>query len=295
MIMTRREFLKTGSMAAAAAAVAIYFPGASVLAETLQANAFRKSTLKTARNYLVSQKLGREYVEAVLSDSRVEKPELNGVQLSAGELRKKSYKKYKEAFKFGQLKEWGVEFCKDCGMELAASQERTGVPYELTAALLGVESQYGRTIGDRVAVNVFLAKVENAHNAKDPEKARGEALWELAALLKICEKYCKDPLEVKGSYAGAITPAQFMPSNLWKYDREGVVACGTFEDFFSMPSAITLASTYLKRNGRVMSYNPKDTPKYGRLIRELAGEIKKKMDEGAMEAKKEPAEIGPPE
>jgi len=64
-----------------------------------------------------------------------------------------------------------------------------------------------------------------------------------------------------------------------------------FEDFFPCDSD-NAGSTYLQRNGGVMSYNPKDTSKYGRMIRELAIEIKKKMEEGATEAKKEPALIG---
>ena len=60
-----------------------------------------------------------------------------------------------------------------------------------------------------------------------------------------------------------------MPSNLWKYDEEGCVACKDFEDFFSIQSAILLASTYIGRNHAVQSYNPKDTPKYSRLILDL--------------------------
>ncbi len=116
-----------------------------------------------------------------------------------------------------------------------------GVAKEVLVAILRIETNFGRVKG---RVSVFnslltLSLIENRRLAWAEE--------ELATLLLMCRDARKDPLEVRGSWAGAFGLPQFVPSSYVKYgvdgDGDGRV------DLNNQADALASIANYLKSFG----------------------------------------------
>jgi len=87
----------------------------------------------------------------------------------------------------------------------------------------------------------------------DPDTAlsavkRGEwALTELGALMDLARAIDMDPCEIRGSYAGAVGPAQFIPSSFQSLGVDG--DSDGIRDPFNMVDAMASIANYLKRAG----------------------------------------------
>jgi membrane-bound lytic murein transglycosylase B len=116
-----------------------------------------------------------------------------------------------------------------------------GVPAEIIAAIIGIESLYGKNMGKAYVFDT-LATLSF-------EKNRRERFFqkELADFLQLTYEYKIDPKKVKGSYAGAIGLGQFMPSNYKAYgvdfNNDGKVS------MINPVDAIASIANYLKQNG----------------------------------------------
>ncbi|MEW6184668.1 MAG: lytic murein transglycosylase [Thermodesulfobacteriota bacterium] len=90
-----------------------------------------------------------------------------------------------------------------------------GVKGEVLIAILRVETNFGRYIGNHVVFNSLLTMtlIENRRSAWAEE--------ELIHLLWLCRRENKDPLSLKGSWAGAFGIPQFVPSSYLKYAVDG--------------------------------------------------------------------------
>ncbi|MFO1206638.1 MAG: lytic murein transglycosylase B [Burkholderiales bacterium] len=105
----------------------------------------------------------------------------------------------------------GLEFWSDNAATVARASERYGVPQEIIVATLGVETNYGRDTGKfRVLDALYTLAFDWPPRA---EYFRGE----LEQFLLLAREYGIDPLQPRGSYAGAMGIAQFMPSSYRKY------------------------------------------------------------------------------
>jgi peptidoglycan lytic transglycosylase B len=105
----------------------------------------------------------------------------------------------------------GVVFWHDHAAALARAEDELGVPQEVIVAILGVETYYGRHLG---TYPVFDTLTTLAFDY--PPRAdffRGE----LKEFLLWAREQGISPLIPKGSYAGAIGPAQFMPGSILAY------------------------------------------------------------------------------
>ena len=119
----------------------------------------------------------------------------------------------------------GVQWSQAHAQALADAQQRWGVPPELVAGIVGVETFYGKLTG-RYRVLDALATL-----AFDFPKGRSDrsAFYrnELKAYLVWCALEGRDADATRGSFAGAIGWPQFMPSSLLKYavdfDQDGHV------------------------------------------------------------------------
>ncbi len=111
-----------------------------------------------------------------------------------------------------------------------------GVPAVVIAAILGVETKFGRITGRNRTLDA-LATQGYEHPTRAPF-----FFDELAAYFAFCRDFGYEPTEVRGSYAGAVGYSQFMPSNYLKlardYDGDGRV------DLWSMPDAIGSIAHY---------------------------------------------------
>jgi membrane-bound lytic murein transglycosylase B len=124
---------------------------------------------------------------------------------------------------------------------LAKVAAETGVPEELLVATVGVESFYGRVIGTS---KVFDALYTLAFNYPPrAERFRGE----LAEFLLLTRELNTDPLQIKGSYAGALGVPQFLPSSYRRYavdiDGDGK------RDLWNHADAIGSIANYYKSHG----------------------------------------------
>jgi membrane-bound lytic murein transglycosylase B len=105
----------------------------------------------------------------------------------------------------------GVAFWRDHAATLARAEDVFGVPQEVIVAILGVETYYGRNVG---SYPVFDALTTLAF---DYPRRAAFFQGELKEFLLWTREQGISPLEPKGSYAGAMGPAQFMPGSIRAY------------------------------------------------------------------------------
>jgi membrane-bound lytic murein transglycosylase B len=105
----------------------------------------------------------------------------------------------------------GSRFMHEYGASLAQAEAHWGVPKEVIAAIIGVETIYGRNQGK---FGVFAALATLAFDYPP----RAELFRrELAELLLLAREEGRDVLSYRGSYAGALGLPQFLPSSRRKY------------------------------------------------------------------------------
>lgn len=137
----------------------------------------------------------------------------------------KNWQAYRARFIDGQRVQGGLRFWQANEAALNEAEARWGVPPDIVTAIVGVESLYGKFTGGFRVIDAL------ATLSFDFPKGRSDRTafyrQELQAFLAWCAAEQRDPLGVKGSYAGAIGLPQFMPSSIRKYavdfDRDGRV------------------------------------------------------------------------
>jgi membrane-bound lytic murein transglycosylase B len=95
-----------------------------------------------------------------------------------------------------------------------------------------------------------LPKARRYERSKYDQKADKKSAWayrELKAFLTYTSQHQIDPISVKGSYAGALGIAQFMPSSILAYGQDGN-GDGRI-DLFQDADAIASIASYLKHFG----------------------------------------------
>jgi membrane-bound lytic murein transglycosylase B len=116
-----------------------------------------------------------------------------------------------------------------------------GVEKEAIVAIFRVETNLGKQTGAYPVFNSLLTM------ATLPNRRSEWAEGELVHLLVICRSEGKDPLSVKGSWAGAFGLCQFVPSSLLTYavdgDGDNVI------DLFNFADAMASIANYLKESG----------------------------------------------
>jgi membrane-bound lytic murein transglycosylase B len=136
----------------------------------------------------------------------------------------------------------GVQFMHAHRDLLQRAEAEHGVPPEIIAAVIGVETNYGSNQG-RYRVIDALTTLGFAY----PERA-GFFRNELEELLLLSRDERLDPLGVKGSYAGAMGMPQFIPSSYRDYaiDFDGD---GHRDLWHSPADAIGSVANYFSRHG----------------------------------------------
>ncbi len=119
---------------------------------------------------------------------------------------------------------------------------RSGVAPEYLAAILGVETFYGRLTGSYRVIDA-LATLAFDYPARAPF-FRGE----LEQYLLLVREMRVDPLALKGSYAGAMGAPQFMPSNYRRYAVDAD-ADGRVDLWSNWHDVCASVGNYLKEHG----------------------------------------------
>jgi membrane-bound lytic murein transglycosylase B len=109
----------------------------------------------------------------------------------------------------------GSAFWRANARWLATAEDVYGVPPEIVVGIVGVESIYGRQMGN---FRIIDALATLSFDFPDGRKDRSAFFRdELESWFVLCRSEGIDPLQWTGSYAGAIGMAQFMPSSFNKY------------------------------------------------------------------------------
>jgi len=109
----------------------------------------------------------------------------------------------------------GLAFWRANEKWLEKAEAVFGVPPEIVIGIIGVETIYGRQMG---GFRIIDALATLAFDFPPGRKDRSPFFRdELESYLLMCHIQGIDPLELKGSYAGALGMPQFMPSSVNKY------------------------------------------------------------------------------
>lgn len=123
----------------------------------------------------------------------------------------RSWERYRPRFLNDRRIDGGVRFWLENRVSLAKARALYGVPEEIIVAIIGVETEYGRNTG---GFGVFEALATLAfHYPRRAEFFRTE----LEQFLLLTRENQLNPLDVKGSFAGAIGIPQFMPGSQRRY------------------------------------------------------------------------------
>ena len=133
----------------------------------------------------------------------------------------KNWAAYRARFIEAQRIAAGVAFWRDNQAWLHEAQERWGVPPEVVVGVIGVETFYGRIMGNFRTLDALATLSFDFPPGRKDRSAFFRS--ELEAFLLMCSKQGVAPASVKGSYAGAMGLPQFMPSSLsrWAVDMDG--------------------------------------------------------------------------
>jgi len=154
----------------------------------------------------------------------------------------KPWYEYRQIFLTERRVREGVTFWDAHAATFQTVSDRTGVPPEIMVAIIGVETYYGRITGSYRVIDA-LATLAFEYPRRAPFFTR-----ELEQFLILAWESGKDPLALKGSYAGAMGYGQFMPSSYRAYARsyEG----GAAPDIWDNPAdAISSVGNYLAAHG----------------------------------------------
>ena len=162
---------------------------------------------------------------------------------------KKSWKIYRSRFLDSLRIGAGSDFMQEFGVWFQRAQERYGVPPHIVAGILGVETIYGRNMGNFRVVDA-LSTLALRYPAQAPRDRSAYFGVQLGDFFQWCTHDARDPLQVRVSYAGAIGMPQFMPESILRYavdfDQGGGI------DLINDPAdAIGSVASYLAAKGWV--------------------------------------------
>jgi len=126
----------------------------------------------------------------------------------------KNWQLYRSRFVEPQRIRAGVTFWQAHDGDLLRAESDTGVPMEIIAGIIGVETIYGQQMGNYRVLDA-LATLAFDFPASHPRAAQRSDYFkrELGQFLGLMQRHHTDPTGPLGSYAGAMGLPQFMPSS----------------------------------------------------------------------------------
>lgn len=189
-------------------------------------------------------------LESLLQDSRFEIYDGIGDRFrNSAERRVPDLEEYKRILGFNDKRNRIVGFMNTHSDYLARAEQEYNIPATVIAAIIGVESDYGRNIGRFNPLNVYVSMYNENYRANF-------AKAQLEELLKFTSRKNIDIFSLKSSYAGAMSFAQFIPYSVNRW--------WVGDDLFSMQNNILSIANYLAHfkgitgtiEGAVFRYNP---------------------------------------
>ena len=201
----------------------------------------RYDVMRFADELAERQGLDAAMVRAALSSARYQ-PSVAKFILPPPAGTAKNWAAYRSRFVEPVRIQAGLAFWRANEYWLRQAEERYGVPPEIVVGIIGVETIYGRQMGN---FRVIDALATLAFDFPAGRKDRSAFFRdELEQFFVLCSAQGSDPLALKGSYAGAIGMAQFMPSSFNRYALD-FDADGSVDLHFSVADVIGSVAHYL--------------------------------------------------
>ena len=188
--------------------------------------------------------------------------------------RSKAWYEYRNIFIKDSRINAGKKFLKEYKQTFDVVEAKYGVPREIIAAIIGVETFYGRNTGSYRVIDAL------ATLAFDYPK-RSLFYRELKHYFVMTRDNNLNILDIKGSYAGAMGLGQFIPSSYISYavDFDGD---GKKDLWNSREDAIASVAYYFKRHGwkkdqpvaQVVTLHNTDADKYANETLSLKADLK---------------------
>lgn len=198
-------------------------------------------------DYMKSKNLD---LASLLEDSRFELYDNIGNRFrNSAERKTPTLEEYQRILGFDTKKIEIREFINTHNEVLKKAEETYDIPVYVISAIIGLESNFGRVIGNHNPLNVYVSMYSEDYRA---DFARAQ----LEELLLFIEERDIDVFELKSSYAGAMSYAQFIPYSLNRWF--------VGNDIFNMDNNIYSVANYLAHfknitgdiEGAVYRYNP---------------------------------------
>lgn len=203
-------------------------------------------------------------IDQMLEDPRFELYEGIGDRFkNSAERKTLNLEDYKVILGFEAKKTQMARFMEEHNDQLEKAEAEYGIPKYVIAAIIGIESDYGRNIGSYNPFNSYVSMYAVDYRA---DFARAQ----LKELIEFINRKEIDVFELKSSYAGAMSFAQFIPYSINKW--------WVGDDIFDMNNNIMSVGNYLayfkERTGSVdravFRYNPSEL--YTSAVMALANE-----------------------
>jgi len=231
---------------------------------TTAAKDIGKEYFKPLQARLIADGFAPKWIKTIYTDDEVYF-ESKGVSLYF--LHNEATLDYKKMTKKSWIRE-GKVYMREQAIALDNARSKFGVDPNVITAIILVETKFGRFVGTRSIINTLstmaslteaspreylweqLPKDRRYERNRYDQKADQKSEWaynELKAFLTYTSQHQMDPVTIKGSYAGALGIAQFMPSNILAYGKDGD-GDGRIDLFQDADSIHSIAS-YLKHYG----------------------------------------------
>lgn len=146
-----------------------------------------------------------EEIEAVLAKAERKDSILEAISRPAE--RRLTWGEYRKIFVEPKRIRQGVAFWNEHADTLARAEETYGVPAEIIVSIIGVETRYGRIMGNYRVLDALATL--GFDYPKRADFFRGQ----LIEFLRMTREESLDPTDPMGSYAGAMGYGQFIPSS----------------------------------------------------------------------------------
>ncbi|KLN55666.1 membrane-bound lytic murein transglycosylase B precursor [Variovorax paradoxus] len=177
----------------------------------------RDDAMRFAEEVAERRGLDRNWVRATIGSARF-LPNVPRLMLPGPAGTVKNWQAYRSRFIDATRIAAGVRFWRNNADTLARAEATYGVPAEIIVGIVGVETIYGRNMGNFRVIDA-LATLSFDFPQAHPRAAEREAFFrgELESFLSTESRTSDNPLLPVGSYAGAMGMPQFMPSSIAKY------------------------------------------------------------------------------